>query len=230
MLLKANWKKAKLRGKTVPRGSFVSSLDKLSEETLLTKREIRTAISHLKMTGEVTVKTTNKYSIFTIQNYDLYQGSDTQDGRQATDERQPNDILTTPIEKRNKEIKKKNNNNASVPVKQYFIDGELNRAFADYVEMRNQIKKPMTDRAIDLAIKKLHELAAVPFSGTMDNELAVRILNQSVMNSWQGLFPLKGQKENYQAGKGGDTVGADNQSRRQASDFYAQFMGASNGS
>lgn len=65
------------KGTTVPRGSFVSSLDKLSEETLLTKREIRTAISHLKTTGEVTVKTTNRYSIFTVINYDLYQSNDT---------------------------------------------------------------------------------------------------------------------------------------------------------
>lgn len=45
---------------------FVSSLDKLSEETKLTKREIRTAIAHLKTTGELTVRTTNKYSVFTM--------------------------------------------------------------------------------------------------------------------------------------------------------------------
>ena len=47
MLLKANWKEGKFRGTTVPRGSFVSSIGKLAEETQLTNREIRTAISHL---------------------------------------------------------------------------------------------------------------------------------------------------------------------------------------
>ena len=78
MLLKANWKDGQFKGTTVPRGSFVSSIDKLSEETVLTKREIRTAISHLKSTGEVTVKTTNKYSVFTVQNYNLYQTLDIQ--------------------------------------------------------------------------------------------------------------------------------------------------------
>ena len=76
MLLKANWKDGQFKGTTVPRGSFVSSIDKLSEETVLTKREIRTAISHLKSTGEVTVKTTHKYSVFTVQNYNLYQTLD----------------------------------------------------------------------------------------------------------------------------------------------------------
>lgn len=59
--------------------------------------------------------------------------------------------------------------------------------------MRRQIKKPMTEKAIELAIKKLHELAAAPFGNSIDNDLAIQILNQSVMNSWQGLFPLKEQ-------------------------------------
>ncbi len=42
----------KFQRTTVPRGSFVSSIGKLSGETGLTEREIRTAISHLKKTGE----------------------------------------------------------------------------------------------------------------------------------------------------------------------------------
>ncbi len=54
----------------------------------------------------------------------------------------------------------------------------------------------MTDRAVELAIKKLEELSASPFSDSIDNDLAIQILNQSVMNSWQGLFPLKEQKTN----------------------------------
>lgn len=79
----------------------------------------------------------------------------------------------------------------------YFPNDELlNQAFLDYLEMRKQIKKPMTDRAIELAMKKLKELSALPFSDSMDNDLAIKILNQSVMNSWKGLFPLNEQKTN----------------------------------
>ena len=109
MLLKANWKDGRFEGKDIPRGSFVSSINALSEETGLTQREVRTAISHLKMTGELTSKSFNRYSIFTIQNYCLYQMSDTQNDRQSTDNRQAidrqatdkrhsNDIPTTAIE------------------------------------------------------------------------------------------------------------------------------------
>ena len=91
MLLKANWKDGNFKGTTVSRGSFVSSIGKLAGETGLTEREIRTAISHLKKTGEVTSKTTNKFSVFTVVKYDLYQTTDKQNDKQPTDKRQTND-------------------------------------------------------------------------------------------------------------------------------------------
>ena len=67
----------------------------------------------------------------------------------------------------------------------YPNDEELNKAFIDYMAMRKTIKKPMSDRAIELAMKKLETLSGG------DNDKAIEILNQSVMNSWQGLFELK---------------------------------------
>lgn len=110
MLLKANWKDGKFEGKTIPRGSFVSSYSTLERETNLTNREIRTAISHLKTTGELTVKKTNKYSIFTINNYNQYQVIDSQNDSQATVKRQSNVSLTSAIEEK-KEYKEGNKYN-----------------------------------------------------------------------------------------------------------------------
>lgn len=98
---------------------------------------------------------------------------------------------------KNNSIKNNNrkNNRAPKTVQLYFPNDELlNQAFLDYLEMRKQIKKPMTERAVDLAVKKLQELAASPLGDSMDNDLAIQILNQSVMNSWQSLFPLKEPK------------------------------------
>ena len=118
MLLKANWKEGKFRGTTVPRGSFVSSIGKLAEETQLTNREIRTAISHLKMTGEVTSRAYAKYTVFTVKNYCLYQISDTQSDKQATGKRHSNDTLTTTIEEK-KEGKKGRNTPPISPVRRF---------------------------------------------------------------------------------------------------------------
>lgn len=72
-LLKANWKDGKFEGKIIKRGSFVTSIKKLSLELCLTEDEVRTAIKHLISTGEITKQTTNKYSVITVSNYELYQ-------------------------------------------------------------------------------------------------------------------------------------------------------------
>lgn len=83
-LLKANWKDSRFEGKNIERGSFVTSLPQLSAELQLTENEIRTAIKHLKSTGEITDRTTNKYRIITVKNYDEYQN----DNAQTTDKSQ----------------------------------------------------------------------------------------------------------------------------------------------
>lgn len=106
MLLKANWKDGKFEGKVIPRGSFASSLAKLADETDLTIREVRTAISHLETSGELTIKRHSKYSVFTIKNYHYYQEND----NQSTNKRHSVDIQTTTIEEK-KERKKERNNN-----------------------------------------------------------------------------------------------------------------------
>ena len=82
----------------------------------------------------------------------------------------------------------------------YYPDVLLNAAFLDFIEMRKKIKKPMTDRAIELCMRKLKELSTQPFSESMDNDIAIKILEQSTMNCWQGLFPLRENRQgNYGA-------------------------------
>lgn len=105
MLLRANWKPGRFQGVEVSRGSFVSSISKLSAETSLSVREVRTALSHLEQTGEVTHKGHAKYSVFTVKNYDLYQTSDTLNDKQETSKRQTKDKQSTTIEEK-KEGKK----------------------------------------------------------------------------------------------------------------------------
>ena len=75
--------------------------------------------------------------------------------------------------------------------RKYFEDEKLQRTFDDYVEMRKKLKKPMTERAKELAIKKLAGFARIPDTDVIDTDMAISILEQSIMNSWQGLFPLK---------------------------------------
>ena len=106
LLLKANWKDGRFEGKEIPKGSFVSSVARLAEETDMTTREIRTGLDHLKSTGEVTIKSYSKYSVFTVTNYHCYQDCD----KQATNSRQTNDKQTTSKRQTNDNNRRKERN------------------------------------------------------------------------------------------------------------------------
>lgn len=77
-LLKANWKDGKFEGHDIPRGSFVTGRKKLAQELGLSEQEIRTALKHLISTNELTIKKTNKFSIISIVNYEMYQQANQQ--------------------------------------------------------------------------------------------------------------------------------------------------------
>ena len=107
--------------------------------------------------------------------------------------------------KKSKEKKSKGNINQSESadaekttkkkvLQHYPEDEELAAVFADFMEMRKKIRKPMTARAITLLKNKLHDLASV--NGVFDRNMAIAILNQSIMNSWQSVFPLKDDQFN----------------------------------
>ena len=83
------------------------------------------------------------------------------------------------IDKDKNKNKKKNKE-----IKTYSDDADLNQAILSFIDFRKSIKKPMTDRAVELLINKLNGM-------TSDVQEQIEILNQSIMNGWQGIFPLK---------------------------------------
>ena len=109
LLLKANYNDQKFEGQVIKRGQLVTSIPKLSQETALTPRQVRVALDHLKLTGEVTDCHNFKYRVITISKYDEYQTNDRPNGRQMTDKRQTDDRLMTASKEINKDNKDKNN-------------------------------------------------------------------------------------------------------------------------
>lgn len=100
------------------------------------------------------------------------------------------------IEYRDKSTEKKKEKEAQAPSDLPDIDPAVIPAFRDYVQMRVKIRAPMTDKAKALAVSKLKKLAADPAE-------QIEILNQSTMNSWKGIFPLKEEtKEQRQRPRG----------------------------
>lgn len=59
------------------------------------------------------------------------------------------------------------------------------QAWADYIEMRQKIKKPMTDRAKQLAVIDLAKLKSKGYEPQV-------VIDNAVKNSWQGLYEPRG--------------------------------------
>lgn len=78
LLLKANHKPEKWRGIEILSGQFVTSYDHLAKETGLTLKQVRTALTKLKSTNEITYKGASRYSIISINNWNKWQANDTQ--------------------------------------------------------------------------------------------------------------------------------------------------------
>lgn len=112
LLLTANHKPNKWRGISIERGQVLTGIHSLSEQLGLTVQSIRTVFLKLKSTGEITIKSTSKYSIITICKYDTYQ--DNQQAKQQTEQQAEQQTSNKPTttnknDKNNKEDKEDKN-------------------------------------------------------------------------------------------------------------------------
>lgn len=95
---------------------------------------------------------------------------------------------TISIYKKEKDKKEKSSSLDEL-VNAYTENNDLIEALKDFMKMRKAIKKPLTDRAMKSILKKLDSL------GKNDNE-KIALLEQSILNCWQSIFPLKEEFKN----------------------------------
>jgi len=125
ILLEANWKDTEWHGAVYERGSFPTSVEKLSVNTGLSVRSVRTCLDRLKKSGEIDVQTTNKGTKIIVNKWDFYQGTcdeddkpnDMQNDKRPTNDRQTADNQSTTL----KEYK----NTRSKEKKEYIYLGEF---------------------------------------------------------------------------------------------------------
>ena len=83
LLLRANYQSKKWKGVVIERGQLITGRKKLSLETGLSEKKIRTCLSRLEQTGEISINSTNRFSIITISNYETYQFNEITMGQQT---------------------------------------------------------------------------------------------------------------------------------------------------
>lgn len=178
-------------------GEYWGAVSTICEHTCLSERAVRktlhdlVALGHLR--AEIRNGTSTKYTVTpcTICTPAQYaplhqmQESPAPDAPpplhivQGTPARgAPNKQLTTNTKTVN------NKNNAGAKAAPSLPDWLPEKPWADFLEFRKSIKKPMTPRAQELAIADLAEMQAKGID-------PVAVINQSIVRGWAGLFEPK---------------------------------------
>lgn len=162
LLLIANRKDNRYSGNIIYRGEALASREYLANTLKISEQQVRTALKHLKSTGEITVRKIGTTSVIRVCNYDAYQSETVKpteyqpkDNQKSTD-KQPKDnqTSTTLIYCKNEEIDK--NDIMKECVKKTHTLGKFNNVILTDEEY-NTFRKDyplIADRVIDdLSVK-----------------------------------------------------------------------------
>ena len=95
-----------------------------------------------------------------------------------------NTIINNKKEKKEKASSKNNKSEIDMLIEEYTNNTELKNTLIEFVKHRKSLKAPMTTRALKQLMNKLNSLATNDFT-------KIEILNESILNGWKGIFPLK---------------------------------------
>ena len=71
----------------------------------------------------------------------------------------------------------------------YFENEEVNNIFVEFLQLRKKLKAVNSDRAINLLINQLNKY---------DDDIKVKMIEQSILNSWKSVYELKESKKEKQ--------------------------------
>ena len=108
-----------------------------------------------------------------------------------------------------KDKDKSNYPSISKQIIEFTNNEELGRILKEFTEMREKIRKKLTNYAFHLILHKLSRLSA-------NTETQIEILNQSIKNSWQDIYALKTDNSSYQTYQKG-------KKEKQVPDWYGQY-------
>ena len=106
LLMSANIAPYEFENIRIERGQLVTSHENLANTLKLSIQEVRTALNHLKSTGEITTTAHRRFQVISIVNYNLYQGELT---GTVTSYQQADNILSTSYQQQYKNIKNNKN-------------------------------------------------------------------------------------------------------------------------
>lgn len=119
-------------------------------------------------------------------------GNKSDRGTEINPEQKISLLNNTSLLNNNKKEKKKTD--LDILINEYTSNSFLQETIIDFMKMRKSIKKPVTERALKGILNKLDKLATT-------DDIKIKILENSIENCWQGVFPLKDNLSNYNSNK-----------------------------
>ena len=180
--LAANWDEVVFKGKPVRRGELVTSYPAMAEATGMSVQNVRTAIKHLKQTGEIEMKSFRDFSIVTVVNYDMYQADNSPlTGCQQADNRQ----LTTIEEskKARKQEGKKEKEGAPAPdLAERFSEPALS-AVRDWITYKKERREAYKSTGLKSLLTEIEN--RVKRHG---EQAVAEVIRLSMANNWRGII------------------------------------------
>lgn len=144
ILIGANWTDGYFLGQKIERGQLATSIHRLAEESGLHPNTVRHWLKKFEDEQQITLKSTNRYTLITVINYAKYQDCFTDDVKQNVNQDVKQDVkppVNQDVHNRTRRTKKQINNNsvftpptvaevqAYITEKGYTVDAER---FVDY--------------------------------------------------------------------------------------------------
>lgn len=186
LLFKATHKPIKWKNIQLNSGQMVTGRKVLSEELRLSEQEIRTSLNKLKSTNEITIKSTNRFSIVTVCNWRVYQIRDQQ--QQITNK--PTETLSSNQQSTTYKNEKNNKNNIYV-IFEAFRASFPGKKRGGQTELENFLKKnnPETVHLLLPALEREKEYRAKSISEKLFVPPWKNLSTWINKHSWETEFP-----------------------------------------
>ena len=203
LLLSANHKAGKWRGIDVSCGQHITSTDAIATHTGLTRQKVRTALDKLKASGEITIHTTNRYSLVTVVKWAFFQhGTDDgnqQDNTHSNHEVTNNQPAQQPSNNHKQEVKELKNarmEESSAPplavgdesteldsiCNRYVFNAELDQAVNDWITYKREKRQPYTPSSLNRLLSQVQSQ-----SDKYGDTAVIHAIHESMASNYQGI-------------------------------------------
>ena len=203
LLLSANHKDGKWQGIEVLRGQHITSVEKIAQNTGLSRQKVRTALGKLESTGEIAVTATNRYTLITVVKWAVYQ-HDTDDTNQQNN--QPfnqqitnNQPAQQPLNNHKQEVKEvknlrmeekplppaaiEDNTTDLISIRNnYTFNSELEQAVTGWITYKREKRQAYKPSGLNSLLAQVQKNA-----NTFGDTAVIHAIHESMASNYQGI-------------------------------------------